>query len=402
MDLLKNIYVAESDVIRPDLLENISHLIQHSIAQGYYAGAVVLVHHQDAVIYRGTFGHRRILPDVAPMQADTIFDLASLTKVIVTTTGIMQLLERGKLELEDTVQKFWPEFADKEKNKVTLRQLLTHTSGLQALTPEFPPMQDAQQNYSAGLKAISALGLAYPAGSKIVYSDVNMMVLGYIIELVSGFTLSQYAQENIFQPLNMQHTAFFPPKAWRDNIAPTEQDPNSGELRWGEVHDPASFCMGGATGVAGLFSHADDISTFLRCLLALGKIPEKKVYLLSPLSVLKMTTPQTPSDLPETRGLGWDLDSVYSNRGVLLPMGSYGHTGWTGTSLWADPATQTSIIILTSRLHPRPYVHSQLSNPLTVDRRCIANIVAASLTHLSMKNLSNTGGRERMQIRNSR
>lgn len=377
-------------MIREDFLSHIDQVVEGSIAKGYYPGAVVLVCHREAVVYQRAFGNRRIVPDPAPMQIDTIFDLASLTKVIVTTTAIMQLLEQGEIELDDPVIKYWPAFALNDKHTITIRHLLTHTSGLPIFMPEFLPQGDRKARYEMGLQQVIQLSLLNPVGSKLAYSDVSMCILGYLVELVSKKTLDVYASQHIFQPLGMINTGFTPSATLRDRIAPTESD-DAGHLRWGEVHDPGTFRMGGINGVAGLFSTAPDLSLFLRCLLSDGKIPGREEYLLSPLSILKMTTPQTPSTIEEIRGLGWDLDSAYSNRGCLLPIGSYGHTGFTGTSLWLDPHTKTVLIILTSRLHPKPCSPVEGKAPLVSDRRKIANIVAASLIGFSTQETSNTG-----------
>ncbi len=377
-------------MIREDFLSHIDQVVLQSITQGYYPGAVVLVCHQDAVIYQKAFGNRRVVPDSAPMQIDTIFDLASLTKVVVTTTAIMQLLEQGEIELDDPVVKYWPDFALNDKHTITIRQLLTHTSGLPIFMPKFSPAGDRKARYAMGLQQVAQLSFLNPAGSTLAYSDVSMGVLGYLVELISQKTLDVYASHHIFQPLGMTETGFAPSHTLKDRIAPTECD-EKGQIRWGEVHDPGSFRMGGVTGIAGLFSTALDLSLFVRCLLSGGKIPGKEEFLLSPLSILKMTTPQTPLTMEETRGLGWDLDSVYSNRGTLLPIGSYGHTGFTGTSLWLDPHTQTGLVILTSRLHPKPCPPVQGKSPLVRDRRRIANIVAGSLIGLSTQGVRNTG-----------
>ena len=364
--------------IRADLLEHIAPVIRQSIANGKYPGAVVLVGHRGKIIYRGVFGHRRIVPDKAPMQFNTIFDIASLTKVVATTPAIMQLLEQGKIDLDEKVSAYWPAFAMNGKNKITVRELLTHTSGL---PPEISI--HSKQTKKNVLDKISKLKLQYQPGEKFLYSDVNFMVLAYLIEKISHESLDQYTANHIFKPLQMRHTQFTPKNIWRDDIAPTEII--NKQLRWGVVHDPLAHSLKGVSGHAGLFSNANDLGIFAQSLLQGGYYQGK--HFLGPLSIVKMTSPQTPKHISDMRGLGWDIDSRYSNRGVLFPLHSFGHTGWTGTSLWIDPVTQTWIVILTSRAHPKPAKNNQLVK----DRRIIANIVSASIIDVSGDGLNNTG-----------
>ncbi|MGB8987863.1 MAG: exo-beta-N-acetylmuramidase NamZ domain-containing protein, partial [Candidatus Sulfotelmatobacter sp.] len=277
------------------------------------------------------------------MTLDTIFDLASLTKVIATTTAVMQLVEQGKVRLNDPVAKYLPEFAQNGKDDVTIRQLLTHYSGLAPDLDLKPSWEGKETAYNMA----SAQTPADPPGSRFSYSDINFIVLGALVERVSGESLDQYCERHIFLPLKMTHTRFLPPAAWRTKIAPTQYDENDHMLR-GVVHDPTARRMGGVAGHAGLFSTADDLAKFAQALLNGGG------GILSPLSVEKMTQPEQPPSAPVLRGFGWDIDSPFSsNRGDLLPIGSYGHTGFTGTSIWIDPTTQTYIILLTNAVHPR-------------------------------------------------
>ena len=371
--------------IRTDLLKHIAPIIQQSIAEGKYPGAIVLAAHRGHIIYRGIFGSRRILPDVAPMNFNTIFDVASLTKVVATTPAIMQLVEQGKLDLDAPVEKYWPEFAAHGKEAVTVRDLLTHSSGLPA------DLASPAHGEAEILRQIAQLKLSHPAGTHYLYSDINFIVLAYLVEHLSQESFVQYTQNHIFKLLKMDDTSFLPAPQLRDRIAPTEMINH--ELRWGVVHDPMAHAMGGISGNAGLFSTAANLGVYAQCLLDNGRLPvaaprnKKPRYLLGPLTVLKMTTPQTLPMLAEIRGLGWDIDSPYSNRGVLFPVQSFGHTGWTGTSLWIDPVTQTWIVVLTSRTHPT----AAGNNQIVQDRRAIANIIAASLTDIPTINQHNTG-----------
>ena len=317
--------------------------IEQAIHEGNIPGAVLVVGHNGSVIYRKAYGSRALEPRREGMSLDTIFDVASLTKVIATTTAVMQLAEQGKIRLNDPVAKYIPEFAQNGKDDVTVRQLLTHFSGLEPDLDLKTPWEGKETAYAMAF----AEAPQDAPGAKFTYSDINFIVLGALVERVSGETLDEYTQRHIFLPLKMEHTRFLPPTAWLPKIAPTQYDENQHMLR-GTVHDPTARRMGGVAGHAGLFSTGDDLAKFAEALLGGGG------GILSPLSVTKMTSPEQPPSAPVLRGFGWDIDSPYStNRGDLLPVGSYGHTGFTGTSLWIDPTTRTYIILLTNAVHPR-------------------------------------------------
>jgi uncharacterized protein YbbC (DUF1343 family)/CubicO group peptidase (beta-lactamase class C family) len=305
-------------------------------------GAVLLVGHNGQVVYRKAFGNRALEPRREPMTADTIFDIASLTKVVATTTAVMQLVQKGEVRVNDPVAKYIPEFSENGKDDITVRNLLTHFSGLREDFDLDPPWQGRD----AGFRLAFAEKPVYSTGSRFLYSDTNFITLGALVERVTGITLDQYCARKIFAPLQMSHTRFLPPAAWRPKIAPTEYD-EQGKMMRGVVHDPRARRMGGVAGHAGVFSTADDLSKFARALLNGSPI-------LAGDMVEKMTTPQQPPTAQVLRGFGWDIDSPFSsNRGDLLPVGSFGHTGFTGTSLWIDPTTQTYIILLTNAVHPR-------------------------------------------------
>ncbi|HKU28065.1 MAG TPA: serine hydrolase [Candidatus Sulfotelmatobacter sp.] len=327
----------------PVRLGAVDAIIQQSIADHNIPGAVLVVGHDGKVIYRKAYGSRSLEPRHELMTADTIFDMASLTKVIATTTAVMQLIELGKIRLNDPVAKYIPEFAQNGKEDITIRQLLTHFSGLAPdieLTPAFDSKESAYRLACAETPT-------EPPGSEFIYSDTNFITLGWLVEKISGETLDVYTSKHIFQPLHMIHTRFLPPAAWKPKIAPTQYDENEHMLR-GVVHDPRSQRMGGVAGHAGLFSTGDDLAKFAQALLNGGD------GILSSLAVKKMTEPEQPPSAPVLRGFGWDLDSPFSsNRGDFLPMGSFGHTGFTGTSIWIDPTTKSYIILLTNSVHPR-------------------------------------------------
>jgi uncharacterized protein YbbC (DUF1343 family)/CubicO group peptidase (beta-lactamase class C family) len=318
-------------------------IVESSLQNHDMPGAVLLVGHNGRVVYRKAFGQRSLEPKVEAMTIDTIFDMASLTKVIATTTAVMQLEQQGKIKLNDPVVKYIPEFGQNGKGDITLRDLLTHYSGLAPdidLTPAFNSKAAA---YSLAFAEIPVT----PPETRFIYSDTNFIVLGALVERLTGMSLDAYCAQNVFAPLGMSHTRFLPPAEWIPQIAPTQYDENNQMLR-GVVHDPRSRRMGGVAGHAGLFSTADDLAKFAQTLLDGGS------PILSGLTVHKMTSPQQPPNLPSVRGLGWDIDSPFSsNRGELLPVGSFGHTGFTGTSIWIDPTTRSYIILLTSSVHPR-------------------------------------------------
>src|ERR1700690_1047996 len=312
-------------------------IVQEAIHDEQIPGAVVLIGHDGQVIYRKSFGERSLEPRRETMTVDTIFDLASLTKVVATTTAVMQLVQKGKIRVNEPVIKYIPEFAENSKEEITVRELLTHYSGL----PEDLDRVQPWQGRETALRMAYAEKPIYAPGSRFLYSDVNFIVLGALVERVSGMSLDAYCQKNIFAPLMMTRTRFLTPAAWLPKIAPTQYDERDKMLR-GVVHDPTARRMGGVAGHAGVFSTADDLAKFAQALLNGSTV-------LSFLMIEKITTPQQPPTSTVLRGFGWDIDSPYSSpRGDLLPVGSFGHTGFTGTSLWIDPTTQTFIIVLSN------------------------------------------------------
>ena len=345
----------------------LDEVINQAIAQDRLPGAVLLVGHNGQIVYRKAYGKRALVPQPEAMTLDTIFDCASLTKVIATTSSLMKLLEQGKFRLNDKVTDYIPEFQG-GKSDITLRNLFTHFSGLQ---PDVPLKPD-WTGYDTGIHLACATKPAGPPGVRFVYSDINFILLGEIVHRLSGQPLPDYARRNIFLPLGMTETMFLPPASLQPRIAPTERlDKTSPPLR-GVVHDPSTRAMGGVAGHAGMFSTAADLARFAQMMLDGGSLDG--VRLFSPLTVAKFTEPQSPPDQPILRGLGWDIDSPYSgNRGELFPIGSYGHTGFTGTSIWIDPSTRSYVILLANSVHPdaRP--------ALTPLRAKVATIVAAAL-----------------------
>jgi uncharacterized protein YbbC (DUF1343 family)/CubicO group peptidase (beta-lactamase class C family) len=319
--------------------------VEAAIERGDMPGAVVAVLRDDKTVYREAFGRRAIKPAPEPMSADTIFDMASLTKPIATGTSAMVLIEQGKLNIDEKVSAYWPEFKGAGKETITILQLMTHTSGMIADNP----LSDYSLGREKAFERICRLIPRTKPGEKFTYSDVNFIVLGEVISRISGMPLDQFARKNVFEPIGMAHSGFNPPKEWRPLIAPTEERDNAGKR--GEVHDPRSNALGGVAGHAGLFSTADDVLLYARMLLNGGTAANGR-QVLKPETVKLMTTSRkVPGGL---RTLGWDVDTSYSkNRGELFPRDStFGHTGFTGTSLWVDPATKTAVVFLSNRVHP--------------------------------------------------
>jgi len=368
---------APIDVRRLDAIEP---LVREAIADRKLPGAVVLVGRGDRILYQKAIGNRAVTPSVEPMTLDTIFDLASLTKVVATTTSVMMLVEQGRIRLSDRVASYVPGFERYGKGDITIRQLLTHVSGLR---PDVD-LAELWMGYETAIAlAVDEVPTSRP-GERFVYSDINFFLLGDIVQRVSGMPLDRFARERIFEPLGMRDTSFNPSSSLASRIAPTEsctrfgwpcQGPDMAMLR-GVVHDPTARRMGGVAGHAGLFSTAADLAIFCRMLLGGGALQSTRI--LSPLAVEKMTSAATPDLEPNTRGLGWDIDSAFSsNRGELLPVGSFGHTGFTGTSIWIDPSTGMFVIFLSNRVHPDG------KGDVTPLRARVATVAATAVTSLS-------------------
>jgi uncharacterized protein YbbC (DUF1343 family) len=369
----------------PLRLARIDAVVTQAIADHKLPGAVVVVGRGDSVAWRKAYGSRALEPQREPMTLDTIFDLASLTKVVATTTAVMMLVEDGQIRLTDPVASFIPEFGKYGKERMTVRDLLVHMSGLR---PDLD-LGDPWVGSETAIRLASEETLTSPPGRRFVYSDIDFFLLGEIVARVTHTTLDAFVKNRVFSPLGMRETMFDPPAALVSRVAPTQTcrgaDPlcalapgraASGDLMLrGVVHDPTARRMGGVAGHAGLFSTAADLTIFCRMLLGGGAVGATRI--LSPLTVSRMTSPATPAGEPNVRGLGWDLDSAYSaNRGELMPLGSFGHTGFTGTSLWIDPASRVFIIFLSNRVHPDGH------GDVTPLRAKIATIVASSVLDL--------------------
>ncbi len=363
--------------IAPERLALLDGLIEAAVARKDFPGAVLLVVHKDRTVYRKAFGLAQTVPEPRPLSADMIFDLASITKPLATATAVMVLVERGELRLWDRVGLYVPEFTPwyGEKGRAgeesRLFHLLTHTSGL-------PPYTDAKVageklgdpcSTADLVRLIAELPKESPAGTEFVYSCLNYITLAHIVRKVSGKTLAEFAAETIFGPLGMTRTFFLPPEGLKERCVPTEVV--DGRPLRGVVHDPLARLQGGVSGNAGLFSTADDLARFARMLLNGGEL--EGVRVLSPLAVRRMTEiyPQVGGS---GRGLGWDIATDYSTvRGDLFGPASYGHSGYTGTSIWIDPETGTAVILLTNRVHPDD------RGDIIALRSRVANVVAGAV-----------------------
>ena len=322
------------------------NLIGDAIAQQKCPGAVLLVGRGDGIVRRKAYGYRAVEPAKVPMTLDTVFDMASLTKPMATATSIMILSDRGKLNIRDKVAKYVPKFAQNGKQDITIEMLLLHIGGL---VPD-NEQSDYDQGPTEAWKRIYALKPQWQPGTHFAYSDVGYIVLGELVEVVSGRPLDEFSRDEIFRPLGMSHTLFKPPAAWRDLYAPTER--RGGHWMAGEVHDPRAYALGGVAGHAGLFSSADDLSRFCRMLLHFGELDGTRILRES--TVRQMIEPHQLPDGGGSRGLGFDIDTAYSGcRGDRFDRGTtFGHTGFTGTMFWVDPVHKCYLILLTNSVHP--------------------------------------------------
>jgi uncharacterized protein YbbC (DUF1343 family)/CubicO group peptidase (beta-lactamase class C family) len=369
-------------------LARMDAVIQDEISKQRLPGAVVLVSRKGRLVWKKSYGSRAVEPAREAMTADTIFDVASLTKVVATATSIMILVERGKVRLSDPVSTYIPELKGEGRENITIEQLLIHRSGY---APDFD-LRERWTGYDEAIKRLIKEPLRNPPGTRFTYSDIGFIALGEVVKRVSGMPLDQFAKQNIFQPLHMRDTGFRPGAALRARIAPTEK--RRGQLSYlgdtptnigaegdvwlrGQVHDPTSYRMNGVAGHAGLFSTARDLAIYCQMILNSGEY--NGVRILSALSVAEMTRPRLVSSTGATRGLGWDINTSFStNRGELFPLGSFGHTGFTGTSVWIDPSSQMFVVFLSNRVHPDGKGDV---GPL---RGRVASIVAGAITDTSV------------------
>jgi CubicO group peptidase (beta-lactamase class C family) len=358
----------------PERLARLDGLVEEIIASGRMPGCVILVGRRGAVVWRKAYGMAEIEPDQRPMRADTPFDLASLTKVVATTMAVMILLERGEFRLDQPVAYYLPTFSDKGKGDITLRQLLLHESGL----PAWRDFSETCSDSGDVIAEICAVEPKYAPGVRYLYSDLNMIILGEVVRRVDGRRLDEFCREEIFEPLGMTYSTFNPTGDFAASAAATTRtegraDVPDGAMLIGRVHDANAAVMGGVAGHAGLFSTADDLAVFAQMLLNGGVYGDTRI--LSPVTVARMTEEHLRVNSTVRRGLGWDLHSEeFCTAGDLLSASAYGHTGFTGTSLWMDPENDLFVVLLAHRLHP-----DGRQSAFNEVRARVHNVVAASI-----------------------
>jgi uncharacterized protein YbbC (DUF1343 family)/CubicO group peptidase (beta-lactamase class C family) len=322
-------------------LGSIDDVVREALDRGDVTGVVVAVVRGQEIAFHKAYGLRTKDPD-QPMKLDTVFDLASLTKSLATAPSILLLVEQKKLSLSAPVARYLPTLGSKGKDAITVEELLLHTSGLRADIA----VADFTLGRDEALRRIGALALASEPGARFEYSDLGYVVLGALVEKVAGTPLDAFAQKSFYAPLGMHDTTFSPPPALAVRAAPTAKEGDA--FLQGIVHDPRARALGGASGHAGLFSTVDDVARFATMLLNGGESGGARVLAAS--TVAALTTPHELPDDAGKRALGWDVDTRFS--GVRGELHGYGHTGFTGTSLWIDPARKVAVVVLSSSLYP--------------------------------------------------
>jgi len=342
---------------RPGGLEAVDAVVEAGVASRAFPGGVLAVGRDGALVHLRAFGRLSYDADAAPVATDTMYDLASLTKVVVTTTLAMILVDEGKLDLDARVHAFFPAFSGPAKERVTVRQLLTHSGGLQWWAPLYKELKGKP----AYLERIVAMDLAYEPGAKSVYSDLGVILLGDILERVGGAPFEKLARRRVFEPLGMKDARYRPPAELLARIAPTENDPWRGRVVRGEVHDENALALGGVAPHAGLFATASDLAHLAEMLLDGGSFGGRRIVSRATVELFTARAGVPAS----SRALGWDTptdesgarsstpgQAGYSSAGSLFSPRSFGHTGFTGTSMWMDPERELYVILLTNRVHP--------------------------------------------------
>jgi CubicO group peptidase (beta-lactamase class C family) len=335
--------------------------VEQAVAARQLPGAVVHLE-RGGQSYERAYGKLSYEPDARPVDTATVFDAASLSKVLATAPSVLKLAEEGRIDLDAKLVSYFPECANGGKDAITIRHLLTHSSGL----PSGLPARPAWHGDAAAHALACSQAVTHPPGTFFRYSDINYILLGQLVQKVSGMPLDEFARTRIFEPLKMLDTGYVPLRRLDSArvalIAPTQKgredggaghgDLAPGQLLQGVVHDPTARRMDGVAGSAGVFTTAHDVARYARMLLQGGELDG--VRILSPDSVRLMTTPQSPAGIEALRGLGMDINSPYAvrPRGTLFPVGSYGHTGFTGCVLWIDPGSRTFYVLLSNRVYP--------------------------------------------------
>jgi CubicO group peptidase (beta-lactamase class C family) len=346
--------------LNPELVPELDSIITAAIADKASPGVTVAIGRNGHLAYLRGYGSLDWASGSTAATDSSIFDMASLTKVVATTTALMMLEESGQLDIDRTLSSYLPEINAPEKTGITIRQLLTHRGGFEAFAALWKTLRSREQF----LDSINKRPLANPPGTKTVYSDWDFILLGLVVERISGTTLDSFTAEHVFKPVAMNDTRFLPPAEWLPRIAYTEVDSARGHIH-GSVHDPNAWAMGGVAGHAGLFSSARDLSVFTQMMLNGGEY--NGVRLLKPTTIARWTARQGKES---SRALGWDTPSPNSSAGHYFSPRSFGHTGYTGTSIWVDPKKQLYVVLLTSRVNPTSA--NQKQAPL---RRTVADAV---------------------------
>jgi uncharacterized protein YbbC (DUF1343 family)/CubicO group peptidase (beta-lactamase class C family) len=321
----------------------VDEAVRDAVASGEIPGAVVLVGRHDEILLHRAWGHRALVPRAVAMTTDTIFDVASLTKPLGTTLAIMSLAERGRLRLDVPLGRYLREFRSPAFDQVTIRRVLTHSAGFGAM----PPNGAVALGFPSAARAIAARGLDYPPGTGFEYSDTGFILLGEVVRRVSGERLDRYLERMVFRPLHLRDTSFHPTAAQRERVAPTEWQ--NGVMLRGVVHDPRARLLGGVAGHAGMFSTAADLARIIRMLLNGGELDGRRILREATVRAMWARTPEEDG----IRALGWDMSSGFARvLAPFFPAGSVGHTGFTGTAVWIDPASRAYLILLTNRVHP--------------------------------------------------
>ncbi|HTP66198.1 MAG TPA: serine hydrolase domain-containing protein [Geobacteraceae bacterium] len=340
-----------------DKTQKIDFLMGNAISRGLIAGGVVLVGNRRGVLFERAYGRSAPLPNAPPVQVDTVFDIASLTKVVATTPSVLRLAEEGKLSLVDPVARWLPEFAGKGKDELLVLHLLTHTSGLD----DFPLAHD--NPITSAVQGAAGQKLKGEIGHRFKYADINFILLGEMVRRITGQGLDRYAADSFFVPMGMKDTSFNPGKEMVLRCSATISDENIMQL--GMVQDPVARRLGGVAGHAGVFSTARDLARFCRMILNEGELDGANI--LSSRTVRQMTAPYFSRGGNVVRGLGWDISSPFSSpRGHGFSEGSFGHTGYSGSSIWLDPTEDIFVVLLTARIdYKKTKDFSQLRSDLS-------------------------------------
>jgi CubicO group peptidase (beta-lactamase class C family) len=363
-----------------DLNRTLDSIITHALADGAAPGATLAVGRYSRLVHLKGYGRLDTAVASAPVDVNTIYDMASLTKVIATTTTAMILEEQGQLDLNRTIASYLPGFNAPDKAPITLRMALAHRGGLEAFAPLFRTFRGREQY----LEQINTRPLKGAPGDTTIYSDWEMILTQLVLETVTGMQLDQLAAERVFRPLGMTSTVFNPDSSLKPRIAPTEIDTTRGGLVWGRVHDENADAMGGVAGHAGLFYTVGDVAIFAQMLLNGGEY--NGVRIVSPPTIARWTAPQVRGS---SRALGWDTPSAMSSAGRYFSPRSFGHTGFTGTSMWIDPTRDLFVILLTNRVNP-----TRENTKVFALRRAIADAVQRSITNAPLVDWEATGSRK--------